>query len=174
MKKYFLMLCVLATTAILIGGCEKEKEPKTDPKGTIIVFMRNATNAEQTYVQPQNCVAPFFIDEADNFNSHNNTWRFKVVGNVETKGENGSMKEKKKRGLEHYDFEKVSTATDGSETWPTQVAVLDGYGYWGVCDHVNGIDTDKITVKIYVKRWILNAATNGIIGAEVRYLVEKE
>ena len=161
MKKYILMLCVLATTAILIGGCEKDEVK--DPVGTIIVYMRNATNAEQTYVQPQGCVAPFFIDEADNFNSHNNKWRFKILGNVEVETEwkmNGDIK--KEGGLNHDKFDDGSTA--GWENWPTQVAVLQEYGYLGVCENENS------RVKIYVKRWILNAATNGIIGAEVRYL----
>jgi hypothetical protein len=166
MKKinYFLMLCVLAIATIL-GGCKKEKEE--DPAGTVIVFMRNGTNAEPTYVQPQDCDVPFFIDKDDNFNSHDERWRFKVIGNVETEWNISLSKIKTHGGLNHEDLAKVPDPDEGHD-WPTKVAVIPKYGYVGVCNSKD--DPNKRTfVRIYVTRWVLNAATNGIIGAEVRY-----
>ena len=171
MKKiiYFLSVCLLATSVIFLGGCErKEKkltieyvyppnpptQPDSIPTGAVIVFMRNGNlHTDRNYIYPKNCDLPFFINKSDNFQGESNTandgWKFAVIGEVE--------------GL----WKITEKPADNSTAWATEVAVKPGYGYVGQCDNENS--NVRAYVAIYVARLVKDADTGGIIGAEVRY-----
>ncbi|MDR1562033.1 MAG: DUF5036 family protein [Dysgonamonadaceae bacterium] len=146
---FFLIGCLVATSMCIIAGCDKDDpdDPNNampDPKGTILISVRNCNNG-CTYIYPDGVNGSYFyIGSDDNFFSyHSSIWKFATIG--------------KMRGLGNV----TKIPTSG---WATKVAVVPGYGYVGRHSDYN----DTTYVRIYVVDY-LEGTSGGVIGANVKY-----
>ena len=150
-KNWAILIGVVILVAV-VTGCKKED--KTDPKGTVLVAMREGSST--TYVKPDGSNIDLYIYNDNFYDSYGYT-KFATIGKVSGLG---SIKQ---------------IPTSGYAKPP--VAVTPGYGYVAKCEETtynpstgrNDLVEKTTYLRIYVVDYIYSAGSGGVIGANVKY-----